>query len=43
MILESIYDSNFNNNSHGFRPNKSCHTALKSINLRFTGVKWFIE
>jgi len=43
MILESIYDYNFKNTSHGFRPNKSCHTALKSIQLRFTGVKWFVE
>jgi len=43
MILESIYDYNFKNTSHGFRPNKSCHTALKSIQLGFTGVKWFVE
>lgn len=43
MILESIYDCNFKNTSHGFRPNKSCHTALKSINLAFNGVKWFVE
>lgn len=43
MILESIYDYNFKKTSHGFRPNKSCHTALKSINLGFTGVKWFVE
>ncbi len=43
MILESIYDYNFKNTSHGFRPNKSCHTALKSIQRKFTGVKWFVE
>lgn len=43
MILESVYDYNFKKTSHGFRPNKSCHTALKSIQLGFTGVKWFIE
>lgn len=43
MILESIYDYNFKTTSHGFRPNKSCHTALKSINLGFNGVKWFVE
>lgn len=43
MILESIYDYNFKKTSHGFRPNKSCHTALKSIQLGFTGVKWFVE
>lgn len=43
MILESIYDYNFKKTSHGFRPNKSCHTALKSIQRGFTGVKWFVE
>lgn len=43
MILESIYEGTFKNTSHGFRPQKSCHTALKSIKLGYTGVKWFIE
>ena len=31
-ILESIYEQDFLPCSHGFRPNKSCHTALKSLN-----------
>lgn len=43
MILESIYEPIFNKHSHGFRPNKSCHTALKEIKFDFTGVIWFIE
>jgi len=43
MILESVYEPVFSNLSHGFRPNKSCHTALKSIKLEFTGASWFIE
>jgi len=43
MILESIYEPTFSNSSHGFRPNKSCHTALLQIQANFTGVKWFIE
>jgi len=43
MILESIYEPNFSNNSHGFRPNKSCHTALLQIQDTFTGVNWFVE
>ena len=42
-ILESIYEPNFSENSHAFRPNKSCHTALKQINNTFTGTRWFIE
>lgn len=43
LFLEAIYEPNFSNNSHGFRPNKSCHTALMEIKRNFTGVKWFIE
>ncbi|MBY0029870.1 reverse transcriptase domain-containing protein [Priestia megaterium] len=42
-ILESIYESSFSNRSHGYRPNKSCHTAIKQIADTFNGVKWFIE
>lgn len=43
MILEAIYEGHFENTSHGFRPNRSCHTALNEIQKTFTGVKWFIE
>ena len=43
MILESIYEPTFSNLSHGFRPNKSCHTALLQLQTGFTGTKWFIE
>ena len=43
MILESIYEPNFSNQSHGFRPKRSCHTALMHVQRNFTGVKWFIE
>ena len=43
MILEAIYELTFSNNSHGFRPNRSCHTALKEITTLFTGAKWIIE
>ena len=43
MILEAIYEGSFENCSHGFRPNRSCHTALDQIQTRFTGTKWFIE
>ena len=43
MILESIWEGNFSNNSHGFRPKRSCHTALKHIDINFKGAKWFIE
>ncbi len=43
MILEAIYEDSFENCSHGFRPDRSCHTALDQIQTRFTGVKWFVE
>ena len=43
MILEAIYEGHFESTSHGFRPHKSCHTALTSIQRTFTGTKWFIE
>ena len=43
MILESIYEGSFANCSHGFRPDRSCHTALNQIQVTFTGAKWFIE
>jgi group II intron reverse transcriptase/maturase len=43
MILESIYEPTFSKNSHGFRPERSCHTALAQIQHAFTGVRWFVE
>ena len=43
MILEAIYERSFEINSHGFRPKKSCHTALAQIQKSFNGAKWFIE
>ena len=43
MILESIYEPTFSEVSHGFRPKRSCHTALMKIQSTFTGAKWFVE
>ncbi|MDO4651073.1 MAG: reverse transcriptase/maturase family protein, partial [Eubacteriales bacterium] len=43
MILEAIYEPVFNSKSHGFRPGRSCHTALRQISSDFTGITWFIE
>ena len=43
MILESIYEPVFRKTSHGFRPNKSCQTALQQIQKTFTGTNWFVE
>ena len=47
LILEAIYDSPhgsyFKAESHGFRRSKSCHSALKDIQARWSGVTWFLE
>ena len=43
QFLEAIYEPVFSDTSHGFRPNRSCHTALKQITRGFNGTKWFIE
>nr|AYE93218.1 hypothetical protein C0995_000097 [Termitomyces sp.]AYE93275.1 hypothetical protein C0995_000035 [Termitomyces sp.] len=43
MILEAIYEPAFSDNSHGFRPSKSCHSALRAARQKFVMAKWFIE
>src|SRR6185437_1407946 len=43
MILQSIYEGHFEDSCHGFRPKRSCHTALMSVQRTFTGTKWFVE
>ena len=40
MVLEAIYEENFEHSSHGFRPQRSCHTALKQIEKSFCGEVW---
>ena len=42
-ILEAIYEPIFLDQSHGFRPKRSCHTALEQIKTNCRSVKWFIE
>ncbi|MCM2978679.1 group II intron reverse transcriptase/maturase [Priestia aryabhattai] len=42
-ILEAIYESKFSDRSHGFRKERSCHTALIQIKKTFNSAKWFIE
>lgn len=43
MILEAIYEGQFSDCSHGFRPQRSCHTAMEQISKSFCGAKWYIE
>ena len=43
MILEVIFEPRFSTNSHGFRPGRSCHTALRQIMTTFGVATWYIE
>ena len=43
MILEAVYEPIFLDVSHGFRPKRSCHTALKQLRREFNGTHWFVE
>ena len=43
MVLQAVYEPVFLNCSHGFRPDRSCHTALTELKKEFTGARWFIE
>ncbi|WP_236031834.1 reverse transcriptase/maturase family protein [Ktedonospora formicarum] len=46
-ILECLYDSPhgpyFHETSHGFRPGRSCHTALREIRGKWPALNWFLE
>ncbi|GHO93151.1 maturase [Reticulibacter mediterranei] len=42
-ILEAYYDVQFSDCSHGFRPERGCHSALQTIQHQWTGTRWFIE
>lgn len=43
MILEAVYESIFLPTSHGFRPKRSCHTALSAMSKSYRGTRWFVE
>jgi group II intron reverse transcriptase/maturase len=43
MVLEAYYEPRFRESSHGFRPERGCHTALKEVKNRFQNTTWFIE
>jgi group II intron reverse transcriptase/maturase len=42
-LLEAYYEPQFSPMSHGFRPEKGCHTALRDISVVWNGTIWFIE
>ncbi len=43
LLLEAIYEPVFSHHSHGFRRNRSCHTALSVIQDTWNGVKWLVD
>ena len=43
LLLEAYYEPRFSDRSHGFRPGRGCHTALREIADTWTGTTWFIE
>jgi group II intron reverse transcriptase/maturase len=43
LILEAYYEPRFSGRSHGFRPRRGCHTALREVADRWTGTTWFVE
>lgn len=42
-ILNAIYEKTFSEHSHGFRPERSCHTALNEIKRDNNGTRWWVE
>lgn len=43
MILSAYYEPQFSDHSHGFRPKRGCHTALREIYYKWIGTTWLIE
>ena len=43
LLLEAYYEPRFSDSSHGFRPGRGCHTALRKVKETHRGTSWFIE
>lgn len=43
LLLEAYYEPTFSRHSHGYRPGRGCHTALRDVAETWTGTVWFIE
>jgi group II intron reverse transcriptase/maturase len=43
LLLEAYYEPTFSDYSHGFRPGRGCHTALREVERTWTGTVWFVE
>jgi len=42
LVLNAYYEPQFSGHSHGFRPERGCHTALREVKT-WDGTTWFIE
>lgn len=44
MVLEPFYEPTFHSSSHGFRPNRSCHTAIAEAETYVRkGYEWVVD
>jgi group II intron reverse transcriptase/maturase len=43
LLLEAFHEPMFSDRSHGFRPGRGCHTALREVANTWTGTTWFVE
>ena len=43
LLLDAYYEPVFSDRSHGFRPGRDCHTALREVANTWTGTTWFVE
>lgn len=42
-LLEAYFEPQFSDHSHGFRPERGCHSALGEVYHVWQGTKWFVE
>jgi group II intron reverse transcriptase/maturase len=43
LLFEAYYEPQFSDHSHGYRPGRGCHTALREVAVTWSGTTWFIE
>lgn len=43
LLLERAYEPVFSDHSHGFRPGRSCHTALAPVPRSWKGMRWVVD
>jgi hypothetical protein len=43
LVLNELYETKFLDSSHGFRPGRGTHTAVRSVDAKFQSVYYIIE